>query len=84
LDGYQIVYALLPDRQAAQFARSAQYGQFIILAILFLLPFLGQLSGLGSLFIVHIPSYILLGALKLIGLVMGVDADLLYLSLYAR
>ncbi len=84
LDGYQIVYTLLPSRQATQFARSAQYGPFIILAILFLLPFLGQLSGLGSLFIFHIPSYILLGALKLIGLVMGVDADLLYLSLYAR
>src|SRR5260221_5176870 len=84
LDGYQIDYTILPSRQAAQFARSAQYGPFIILGILFLLPFIGQFSGLGSLFIFHIPSYILLGALKLIGLVTGGDADLLYLSLYAR
>ena len=83
LDGYQILYSLLPSRQAVSFARSAQYGQFIILALLFLLPFLGQLSGLGSLFIFHIPFYILLGALKLIGLAMGIDGNLLFL-LYIR
>lgn len=82
LDGYQILYSLLPSRQAVSFARSAQYGPFIILALLFLLPFLGQLSGLGGLFIFHIPYYILLGALKLIGLVMGIDGNLLYLLLY--
>ncbi len=83
LDGYQILYSLLPSRQAVSFARSAQYGQFIILAILFLLPFLGQLSGLGGLFIFHIPYYILLGALELIGLVMGgIDGYSLYLLLY--
>jgi Zn-dependent protease len=84
LDGYQILYSLLPSRQAVSFARSAQYGPFIILAILFLLPFLGQLSGLGGLFIFHIPFYILLGALKLIGLVMGIDGNLLYLALYTH
>lgn len=82
LDGYQILYSLLPSRQAVSFARSAQYGQFIILAIVFLLPFLGQLSGLGGLFIFHIPFYILLGALKLIGLVMGIDGNVLFLGLY--
>ncbi len=71
LDGYQIVYTLLPSRQAVQFARSALYGPFIILALLFLLPFLGQLSGLGNFFLFHIPYYILLGALNLIGLVSG-------------
>jgi Zn-dependent protease len=71
LDGYQIVYTLLPSRQAVQFARSATYGPFIILAVLFLLPFLGQLSGLGSFFIFHIPYYILLGSLNLIGLFSG-------------
>jgi len=85
LDGYQILYSLLPSRQAVSFARSAQYGQFIILAILFLLPFLGQLSGLGGLFIFHIPYYILLGALELIGLVMGgIDGYSLYLLLYTH
>ena len=71
LDGYQIVYALLPSRQAVQFAKSATYGPFIILAILFLLPFLGQLSGLGSLFIFHIPQYILLGSFNVIGPISG-------------
>jgi Zn-dependent protease len=85
LDGYQILYSLLPSRQAVSFARSAQYGQFIILAIVFLLPFLGQLSGLGGLFIFHIPYYILLGALELIGLVMGgIDGYSLYLLLYTH
>jgi Zn-dependent protease len=71
LDGYQILYTLLPSRQAVQFARSAPYGPFIILAILFLLPFLGQISGFGSFFLFHIPYYILLGSLNLIGLVSG-------------
>jgi Zn-dependent protease len=71
LDGYQIVYTLLPSRQAVQFARSAPYGPFIILAVLFLLPFLGQISGFGSFFLFHIPYYILLGSLNLIGLVSG-------------
>lgn len=71
LDGYQIVYTLLPSRQAVQFARSAPYGPFIILAALFLLPFLGQISGFGSFFLFHIPNYILLGSLNLIGLVSG-------------
>ncbi len=71
LDGYQIVYTLLPSRQAVQFARSAPYGPFIILAVLFLLPFLGQLSGIGNFFLFHIPAYILLGSLKLIELVSG-------------
>src|SRR5437764_9341391 len=41
LDGYQIVYTLLPSRQAVQFARSAPYGPFLILALFFLRPFLG-------------------------------------------
>lgn len=74
LDGYQILYSLLPSRQAVSFARSAQYGPFIILALLFLLPFLGQLSGLGGLFIFHIPSYILLGSFNLVGLASGFPA----------
>lgn len=72
LDGYQILYTFLPSRQAVQFAKSAQYGPMIILVLLFLLPFLGQLTGLSGLFIFRIPYYILLGALSLIGLVSGV------------
>ncbi len=84
LDGYQILYTLLPSRQAVQFARSAAYGPFIILAIIFLLPFLGQLSGLGGLFIFHIPYYILLGALNIIGLMLGAPADYLFLLYVQR
>src|SRR5689334_6273047 len=40
LDGYQIVYALLPSKQAIQFQKSAAYGPLIILAIFFALPWL--------------------------------------------
>src|SRR5256714_3914302 len=65
LDGYQIVYTLLPSRQAVQFAKSAAYGPFIILGILFLLPFLAQIGGLSGFFLFHIPTYILLGSLNL-------------------
>jgi Zn-dependent protease len=59
LDGYQIVYTLLPSRQAVQFAKSAAYGPFIILGVLFLLPFLAQIGGLSGFFLFHIPTYIL-------------------------
>lgn len=72
LDGYQIVYSLLPGPQAVKFGRSAAYGPFIILLILFLLPFLGLITGLGALFIFHIPYYILLSSLRLIELVSGI------------
>jgi Zn-dependent protease len=78
LDGYQILYTLLPSRQAIQFSRSAPYGPFIILAIIFLLPFLGQLSGMGGFFLFHIPYYILLGAMNIIGLVTGIQPDGLF------
>ena len=71
LDGYQIVYTFLPSRQAVQFAKSAPYGPIIIVVIFFVLPFLGQLSNLGSLPIFHIPYYILLGSLNIISLVTG-------------
>ncbi|HEX6484938.1 MAG TPA: site-2 protease family protein [Ktedonobacteraceae bacterium] len=75
LDGYQILYTLLPSRQAVQFARSALYGPFIILALLFLLPFLGQLSGLGGFFLFHIPYYILLGSFNIIAPVSGLPVN---------
>ncbi|HEY6541110.1 MAG TPA: site-2 protease family protein [Ktedonobacteraceae bacterium] len=73
LDGYQILYTLLPNRQAVSFSRSATYGPFIILLIIFLLPFLGQFSGLSSFPLFRISYYILLGALKLVSLASGVD-----------
>lgn len=83
LDGYQIVYTLLPSRQAVSFARSAPYGQFIILLLIFLLPFLGQISGLGDFFLFHISYYILLGSMKLIALASGLPgSDSAILALY--
>jgi Zn-dependent protease len=73
LDGYQIVYTLLPSKQAVQFSRSAAYGPFLILIIFFLLPFLGQLSGLGNFFLFQLASYIRDLALYLNSLVAGVE-----------
>ena len=73
LDGYQIVYTLLPSRQAVQFAKSAAYGPLIILALFFLLPFLAQLAspGLSSFPLFQLPLYIWLGSMNIIALVMG-------------
>jgi Zn-dependent protease len=71
LDGYQIVYTLLPSKQAMQFAKSAPYGQFAILALFFLLPFLGNLAGLGNFPLFRLAFYIWLGAMNLISLVTG-------------
>lgn len=41
LDGSKVVYGLLPSRQAWAWRSYEQYGPFIILAIIFLLPYLG-------------------------------------------
>lgn len=82
LDGYQILYTLLPNRQAVSFSRSATYGPFIILILIFLLPFLGQFSGLNSFPLFRISYYILLGALKLASLVSGVNFEVVQ-GLYA-
>ncbi|GAC1463274.1 MAG: hypothetical protein PVS3B3_29190 [Ktedonobacteraceae bacterium] len=71
LDGYQIVYTLLPSKQAVQFAKSAPYGPFIILALFFFLPFLARLSGVGGFFLFQLAYYILDGSLHLIALVVG-------------
>jgi Zn-dependent protease len=77
LDGYQIVYTLLPSRQAVQFAKSAAYGPFIILGILFLLPFLAQIGGLSGFFLFHIPTYILLAANYLTSFVSDLPSALI-------
>jgi len=81
LDGYQIVYALLPTRQAAQFAKSAAYGQFIILIIFFFLPFLGQIARISNpLF--EPAYYIWLGAAHLVGLTMPINFGFPLVSVY--
>jgi Zn-dependent protease len=71
LDGYQILYALLPSKQAVGFARSAPYGPFIILGIFFLLPLIGTLSGAQSFPLFHLAYYILLFSLNIIGPIAG-------------
>jgi Zn-dependent protease len=71
LDGYQILYALLPSKQAVSFARSARYGPLIILAIFFLLPFIGELAGAGNFPLFRIPFYILLFSNIIVGLITG-------------
>lgn len=71
LDGYQIVYALLPARQASSWSRSAYYGPFLILALFFFLPFIGRLMGAGDFFLFRLASYITVGAMMLVGLASG-------------
>jgi Zn-dependent protease len=44
LDGYRVVFALLPSRQAVSFRRAEPYMELIILGIIFLLPLLLQLA----------------------------------------
>jgi Zn-dependent protease len=83
LDGYQIVYTLLPSKQAVQFAKSAPYGPFIILALFFFLPFLARLSGLGGFPLFQLAYYIVQGSLNIIALVLGNFPDSsLFVQLY--
>ncbi len=49
LDGYRIVFALLPSRQAVAFRRAEPYMELILLGILFVLPMLITFSGAGAL-----------------------------------
>ena len=49
LDGYRVLFALLPSRQAISFRRAEQYMELIVLAILFILPMLITLTGAGEL-----------------------------------
>jgi Zn-dependent protease len=81
LDGYQIVYTLLPGKQAVQFAKSAAYGPLIILGLFFLLPFLAQLAspGLSTFPLFQLPYYIWLGSVNIIALVMGQIPDIVNL-----
>jgi Zn-dependent protease len=77
LDGYQILYTLLPSHIAVRYAKSAPYGPFIILGILFLLPFLAQIGGLSGFFLFHIPAYILLASNYLTSLISGLPSALI-------
>lgn len=75
LDGYQILYTLLPSRQAVQFAKSATYGPLLILALFFLLPFLAQFSGLSSFPLFQLPYYFWLGSTDIVSAASGILPD---------
>jgi Zn-dependent protease len=72
LDGYQILYTLLPSRQALKFAKSAQYGPLIIIVLLFVLPFLGELTHTSGFFLFNLPVYLLQGVEALISVLSGI------------
>lgn len=78
LDGYQILYTLLPSRQALKFARSAQYGPLIIIVILFVLPFLGAITRTGAFPLFRIPFYMMQGVISLISMASGQTFSGLY------
>ena len=82
LDGYQMLYTVLPGKQALGFARSAKYGPFIILGIFFLLPFIGNLTHASSFPLFHLSAYIWLGTMKLIGVILGPSAFDWLVSVY--
>lgn len=85
LDGYQILYTLLPSKQAIQFARSATYGPFIIILLFFFLPFLANLAQMGDFPLFHLGSLIWQGSISLMSLVYGApfsNSFLILLDLY--
>jgi Zn-dependent protease len=49
LDGYRVLFALLPSRQAVSFRRAEPYMELIVLGLLFLLPMIISFSGAGEL-----------------------------------
>jgi Zn-dependent protease len=80
LDGYQMLYSVLPSKQAVQFAKSAPYGPFIVLVLFFFVPFLANLAGLGDVPIFHLSYYIWLGSMLLMGPISGGDVLSYYLQ----
>ncbi|GCE10398.1 site-2 protease family protein [Tengunoibacter tsumagoiensis] len=71
LDGYQIVHALLPSKQAVQFARSAVYGPFIILILFFIVPFIASLVGLGWFPLFNLAYYIQWVSINVVAMMFG-------------
>jgi Zn-dependent protease len=73
LDGYQVLYTLLPSKQAVKFARwAAPYGPVIILVLFLVLPFVGRLLNVGDFFLFNLGPYIWLGAMAVIELLTGI------------
>lgn len=63
LDGGRVAVGLLPDALAFPLARLERYGMLILLLFLFLLPYVGQQTGLN---------------LNILGWLIGVPAEALY------
>ena len=63
LDGGRVAVGLLPDVLAFPLARLERYGILILLLFLFLLPYIGEQTGLD---------------LNILGWLIGVPADALY------
>ncbi len=49
LDGYRVLFALLPSKQAISFRRAEPYMELIVLGLLFVLPMIISFSGAGEL-----------------------------------
>ncbi|GCE47821.1 Zn-dependent protease [Thermosporothrix hazakensis] len=78
LDGYKVLYGLLPVQQAKRYANWAErYGMYTVLAIFFLVPFFFGLIGLGA--FAWLDKYIVLGAWAILSLISGIDVSALYL-----
>ena len=48
LDGYRVLYAILPTRQALAFRNYEQYMEFMLLVLFFVVPYLFAIVGLGA------------------------------------
>ncbi|GHO68910.1 peptidase M50 [Ktedonobacter sp. SOSP1-52] len=78
LDGYQVLYTLLPSKQAVKFARwAAPYGPVIILVIFLVLPFIGRLLGIGDFFLFNLAFYVWWGAAAVIAMLTGIPVQIL-------
>lgn len=84
LDGYQMLYSLLPSKQAIQFAKSAPYGAFIILILFFFLPFLASLGHLDTIpilgYLFRLPQVIWMLSMLILSPITGTDVAAYYLQ----
>ncbi|GHO53628.1 site-2 protease family protein [Ktedonobacter robiniae] len=78
LDGYQVLYTLLPSKQAVKFARwAAPYGPVIILVLFLVLPFVGRLLNVGDFFLFNLGPYIWSGAIIALQPLTGIPVQYL-------
>lgn len=70
LDGYRVLFALLPSRQAISFRRAEPYMELIVLAILFILPMLISFTGAGELALLSPFYWVFRGTLAIAGTII--------------